>query len=500
MTKGDIYHELNKSTDRNNIVVNKSPLLNKKKYNKTSLTNFYLPKSNVNVTKPSFESFKAYVRNQKLSNLKKYFKGHNNIYIDINNKYRNNSLYFSSQCNFNKNERSNKITNTDNLSEKNVNSSFFSKSKSPRKKLNREEKIELLKKINKVSRDKSKKTQENLKGEEDSKSASFNTKKNISNDISFSEIISYDNDKKLKNEKEIKAKLNNKIKNEIRKEMKKAKEEIKKELINKMILSSNRNVKKNIPNLKIPINNITNINETSYDFDIINNTYTNPFIDGKYIDLKTNRSISSIDIFFPPNKRISNDIIPGITNYNQMNNKYNNKDNYIVKKFVKLNGVINKRDKNNKAILSNTSINRQKTNIYYKIPILNNRINSFKKNDILKKNDCFKDKNIKQRNNKIIKIGNNNDNQNIFNYKSNSPKRINIGTHLPFRKIIVKNNIQNTIKNDKIPCDRIIKIPKKIINYLDNNSIIINNKTNNIVYVKQISPNRNDNYFGKNIY
>ena len=101
--------------------------------------------------------------------------------------------------------------------------------------------------------------------------------------------------------------------------------------------------------------------------------------------MKTNRSISSIDIFFPPNKKISNDIIPGLTNYNEMNNKYNNKDNYIVKKYVKLNGAINKRDKNNKTILSNTSINRQKTNIYYKIPILNNRINSFKKNDFLKK-------------------------------------------------------------------------------------------------------------------
>ena len=493
LTKGDIYYELNKSTDRNNIVVNKSPLLKKKKYNKTSLTNFYLPKSNVNVTKPSFESFKAYVRNQKLSNLKKYFKGNNNI--DINNKYKNNSLYFSSQYNFNKNEGTNK-TNTDNLSEKNANSSFFSKSKSPRKKLNREEKIELLKKINKVSRDKSKKTQENLKGEEDSKSASFNTKKNISNDISFSEIISYENDKKLKNEKEIKAKLNNKIKNEIRKEMKKAKEEIKKELINKMILSSNRNVKKNIPNLKIPINNITNINETSYDFDnfeIINNTYTNPSIDGKYIDLKTNRSISSIDIFFPPNKRKSNDIIPGITNYNQMNNKYNNKDNYIVKKVVKLNGVVNKRDESNKPVSSNTSINRQKTNIYYKIPIINNKIYSYKNNDTLKKNNCFKDKNIKQRNNKIIKLDNN-DNQDILNSKSNSPKRINIGTHLPFRKIIVKNNVQFGIKKNKFPCDKIIKIPKKIINYLDNNRIIINNKTNNIVYVKQISPIRNEDY------
>ena len=85
------------------------------------------------MTKPSFESFKAYIRNQKLSNLKKYFKGKNNIGIDINNKYRNNSLYFSSQCNFNKNERTNKTTNTDNLSEKNVNSSFFSKK--PQKKI-----------------------------------------------------------------------------------------------------------------------------------------------------------------------------------------------------------------------------------------------------------------------------------------------------------------------------------------------------------------------------
>ena len=78
-------------------------------------------------------------------------------------------------------------------------------------------------------------------------------------------------------------KINNKIKNEIRKEMKKAKEEIKEELINKMILSSNRNGKKNMQNLKMPINNITNINETSYDFDIINNTYTNPSVDGNIL-------------------------------------------------------------------------------------------------------------------------------------------------------------------------------------------------------------------------
>ena len=190
-----------------------------------------------------------------------------------------------------------------------------------------------------------------------------------------------------------------------------------------------------------------------------------------------------------------NDKIPGIINYPQMNDNNNyKKDNFIIKKLVKLYNVMNKREIDNKQLsTTNTSFNNKKNkNIYYKIPIIKNRI--YRNNNIFMKN-----------NNKIIKIDNNfdNQNQNINNFKSISPKsRINI-SRLPFRKIIVKNNINNAPKNEKVSYEKIIKIPKKIINdvnYLDNNNIIISNKTNNIVYIKQISPIRNANYSGRRFY
>ena len=497
LSREDTYDNLNKSTDTKKIVVNKSPLLNKKKYTKTYSNNFYLGKSYTNRIKPPLYSFQSNIKNQKFLNI---YNDSNNIDNGTNNKYRNNSLYFSSQYNFNKNEKSNKKMITDNISEKQSNSSF-SKNKMSKKKLNRQEKIELLKKINKASRDKTKKSKTNIKAEEDSKSVSFNTKKNISNDISFSEIISYDNDKKIKDEKEFKAILKNQIKNEIKKEMKEAKEEIKAELVNKMILSSNRYIKKNLPNLKIPINNNVNINETSYDFGIINNTNTNPSIDGKNVEANTNRSISSIDIFFQPNKNMQT--MPGVVNYSQTN-KSNNKNN-IVKKLVKLYKVINKKDIVNKPIPNNNSFTRQ-NNIYYKIPIMNNSLYSNNRNNIYNNSYYYKKNNInntqRNNNNKVINIGNKfeNHNQNMVNYNSNSPKRRNIGPSFPFRKIVVKNNVNNAPKNNKKAYDKIIKIPKKIINYLDNNRIIINNKTNNIVYIKQLSPIRNAHYNKQNIY
>ena len=128
-------------------------------------------------------------------------------------------------------------------------------------------------------------------------------------------------------------------------------------------------------------------------------------------------------------------------------------------------------------------------------------------NDFYNNNYYYK-KNIsiikKNNNNKIIRIRNNcsiQQHQNLINNKSISPKRKNISI-LPFKKIIVKNT-KNPPKIEKITYDKIIRIPKKIINdvnYLDKNNIIINNKTNNIVYIKQISPIRNPNSGRNKIY
>ena len=233
--------EFNKRYDKRKIIVNKTPLLaNNSNFNKTYSSNFFFSKtkSNSSNLKPPLASYKLIIPKKKISTLK---NGRNN---------------FSSHQNFNKlNEKSNLIntTNDNSLEKYEVYSACFSRNKNLRKKLNREEKIELLQKINKASRDKSKKSKSksNMKSEDDSKSVSFtNTKKNISNDASFSELISFDNERKIKDEKEIRNILKEQIKNEIKKEMKEAKEELKSEIVNRMLLtSSNRYMKTIIPNL-----------------------------------------------------------------------------------------------------------------------------------------------------------------------------------------------------------------------------------------------------------
>ena len=529
LKKDNYNEEQNKNSETKRIIVNKSPLLsNNKKYMKTFSSKFYIRKANTNKPKPKIISYKSNIKNRNKNKIKKLpsftnisYKNKNNNIDEANNIYRNNSIYFSSQFNFTKKkEKQNNNNYNDNNSSSKHEINSVSRNKSSKKKLNREEKIELLKQINKASRDKSnkdKKTKSNIKSDDDSKSVSFTTKKNISNDISFSELISYDNDKKLKEEKEMKN-LKNQIKNEIKKEIKEAKEEIKNELVNKILSSTSHNIKYNLPNLKLklPINNNINnmnINDNTYDYGVINNTYTNPSIDGKNIDINTNRSISSIDIFFPPNNKNltsnnNNDNLPEIINYPQMNDSNYKKDNFIMKKLVKLYNVMNKNEIDNKQLSNNKSFNNQKNkNIYHKIPILKNRIygnNNIEPNYIYN-NYYKKNNNIIKKNNKIIKIDNifDNQNQSVNNFKSISPKRRNNISRLPFRKIIVKNNINNAPRNDKISYEKIIKIPKKIINdvnYLDKNNIIINNKTNNIVYIKQISPIRNAQYSGRRIY
>ena len=46
----------------------------------------------------------------------------------------------------------------------------------------------------------------------------------------------------------------------------------------------------------------------------------------------------------------------------------------------------------------------------------------------------------------------------------------------------------------------LLKFLKNLFNYIDNNSIIINNKTNNIVYIKQNSPRKVKKYEINGIY
>ena len=164
-----------------------------------------------------------------------------------NNSYKNNTLYYS----FNNNLIDKKEKSNENLSENNEKNNI-NKMKGYKKKLNQEEKIELLKHINKISRDKNmnKKTKSNLKIEEDTKSISSNTKRNISNDISLSDLISFDNDKKPKEDNENKTMLKNLLKNQLKDEIKKeiekeVKEEIKAEILNKVLLTTpNEDIKK----------------------------------------------------------------------------------------------------------------------------------------------------------------------------------------------------------------------------------------------------------------
>ena len=160
LTKHSYNENNNKSFDTKKIIVNKTPLLTHNKNFTTTYSNFYNRESNTNKYKGPIASFKTSIKNQKLSSLKKIKNNSNK------NTYKNNSDFYSSQYNFNKKKIYDKYTNDD-LSDKNdANSSYISQAKNSKKKLNREEKIELLKKLNKASRDKSnkkKKTKSNLK-------------------------------------------------------------------------------------------------------------------------------------------------------------------------------------------------------------------------------------------------------------------------------------------------------------------------------------------------
>ena len=507
------YNQLIKDNDNDNnntieikkITVNKSPLLaHDKNFTTTYSANFYLPKSNTHKQIPPLASFATNIKNEKF---------HFNKNKDNNNEKNLYSNYpFYSQKNLSKkNLKENHKYISDYLSDNNETntSECFSRTKSTKRKLNKEEKITLLKQINKASRDKSKNKNQRQKNEDDSKSVSlsYNTKKNVSNDISFSDLLSNnDNDKKIKNEKNIKELLKKQLKDEIKKEIEKeVKEEIKAELINKMLF--NTALKSKAPNLRIPINNNININGNSYDFGLINNTN---YTDGKNIDYNSNRSISSIDIFFPSNKNLAtngNDTAPTILNYSNLDgnaNYLNNKDSFIMKKLVKLYNDINTNQiPNNQIQKTKSFMTHNNKSIYYKIPIKTN--SSFYSNNNKQDQSYFYNynniENIVPKNKKIINLNQKKviklfNGQNIINSKSNSPKQGSPRLNLPFRRMIVKNNTNlNNIstKYEKISYDKLIKVPKKIINelnYINDNSIIINNKTNNILYIKQNSPNR----------
>ena len=444
------YHKFNNNKNMNlnisydkKILVNKSPLIKKdKKLTNNSSSNLKLSKSNT--------------RNKKLTN----------NYYNNSNDNKINPIYFSSKHTLKRKKEvpKNNLVLDNNSEKKEFNSTSYSLVKSPRKRLNHKEKMELLKQINKVSRDKSK---SNRKDEDENKSASFKTKNIISNDLTFPELLSLENEKKFK--EEIKMKIfRNHIKNEIKEEIEKElKEELKTELTNKLLFSknfmnNNRNYYRNITNLKTPLKT-TNIYDTSYDIDE-NKTITNERIN---TDINTNINVSLIDIPFSKN---------------------NNYDKIMIENLVNLyNNVINKHENNNKSFDNISVNNKNSINIYHKIPIISNNFHYNKKvkNNIFNNNQNQQLKII----NKIIKLNNK---QNLVKYKSNSPKGRNKISQIPFKKIIVKND-NNKKKNEKI-----IKIPKNFINHIDNN-IIINNKTNNIVYIKQISPNKNINLKGQQI-
>ena len=503
------FNYLSKDTENNNtieikkITVNKSPLLtHDKNFTATYSSNFYFPKSNTHKQFPPLASFATNIKNAKF-----HFNKNKN---DEKNLYNNNYPFYSKNNFSKKNFKENHKYISDYLSENNETntSECFSRTKSTKKKLNKEEKITLLKQINKASRDKSRHKNQRSKNEEDSKSISlsYNTKKNISNDISFSDLLSNDNDKKLKNDKNIKELLKMQLKNEIKKEIEKeVKEELKAELINKMLF--NNALKNKVPNLRIPINNNININGNSYDFGLINNTN---YTDGKHIDYNTNRSISSIDIFFPSNKNLAtngNDTAPTILNYSNIEgntNYINNKDNFIMKKLVKLYNDINTNQISKNQLQKKKSyITQNNKSVYCKIPIKTN--SSFYSSNNKQDQGYFYNfnnyGNIIPKNRKIINLNQKkiiklNNGKNITNSKSNSPKPGSSRLNLPFRKMIVKNNTNlNNIstKYEKISYDKLIKIPKKIVNqlnYINDNSVIVNNKANNILHIKQNSPHR----------
>ena len=426
-------------------------------------------------------------------------------FTELNKIYNNNFCYSSKyEKNYqNKSQEIKENKENDNISENNSKSfASFSKQKS-KKKLNPEEKIELLKQINKESREKRKKKKQIIKTDDDSKSASFSTKKNnISNDASFSEIISIDN-----NDKKLKEKINiNKLKTELKQELKnEVKEELKIELLENKMNINNK--------LKVPLLNLFN-NEYSYDIGLnpINKNNNNNNIDIKGTATGsinyTNRSINSIDIFIPNNKNNSSinysEEIPDNIN----NIKEAKKENIIIKKFVKLNDInknnTNKKNKTpdnsfrkNNAFINKSPYARKKNFIYHKIPFANN--NNFFFHNIVNNNNKFNSKNNISPNKKFI--GNIKGN---INYFQNSPRASQKDSLLTLKKIIVKNfNNDNDLKGNKSGIEKIIKIPKKIINnlnYIDNNKIIINNKTKNIVYVKQNSPGKMKSYEINNVY
>ena len=414
----------------------------------------------------------------------------------------NNSLYNSFKNNFNKmNNKKREDYISDNLSESiDKTYSYFNKAKSPKKKLSLEERIELLKQLNKIRRDKSKNKKSNLKTEDDSKTISINTKKNISNDISLSDITSIDIEKKSKEEKEKKNLLKNQLKNEIKKEIKKeVKEELKAELVNQVLFTSpKKNIKKDTNNLKIPINNDFDI-KAPFNFGLLNNNINEDINNDIY---NKKRNISSIDIFFP-NSSINTD-----TNIqNNSNTNSNKKDNSIKKKLIKLYNNKNSNEESNKQIIKNNSfIYQNNNNIYHKIPIMSNSLYYNNKKD---QNNIYNNKKIINKKifipkNKMININYNSNTQSLYSSKSISPKPRSKMQRSPFKKIIVKsNNNNNMIKSEAITLDKIIKIPKKIvkdINYFDKNSIIINNKTNNTVYIKQIYPKKITNFESPQIY
>ena len=489
------------AVDKNNIetkkiTVNKSPLLaDYKNYSITYCSNFYFPKLKSNRSAGHYNnSHNSSMNEQFYLNFKKNSENSNKNNIIEKKKEKYISDYFSDN-----NE---------------VNFPSFSMDKKSKKSFN-QEKIDILKKINKISKEKNKNKNKikklNIKSEDDSKSItiSFNTKKNISNEISSYELVTNDKEK----DKELQTLLKNQIKNEIKEEIEKeVKEELKAELINQMLISNA--LKNKLPNLKIPINNNININGRSYDIDLINNTnYSN----GKNIDYNTNRSISSIDIFFPPKKKLTSvynsRMNSRILNYTQMDNRFNKEKKNVssTKILSKLYNNENTQENNKKRISGNNSfINRKNKFIYTKNPILNNYIYVHNKPE---KKCIYDNKELLTKNNNIIyknklyKFYNNLNKTNIINKRANSPTldKINEKIYVPCRKLIIKNknSKNNNSYYQKISFDRIIKVPKKIFNnldYLEKNNIIINNNENNTIYFKDMSPEKDTDLESNKFY
>ena len=496
--KKKAIHFIKDNTYDNIFMIKKdrSPKLNKN----LKLNNYY------NKEKPKSPLISL---NSKINQEKEY----ENIKTEPNINYQNHTFYFSKYLKKDNipEKKEEKTKTLEKISEsKSISSSSFSRQRT-KKKLNLEEKIELLRKINKESRDKSKKKKTALKNDDDSKSASYTTKKiDISNDNSFSELVSIDNEKKIKDEKDSRFNVS-KLKSEIKKEIKnEVKEELKAELEDKFVFKN----KIKTPLIKLLLNNNNNNsnnnneiytqNKKDYSYDLGLNIINNQNNDIKNTENFTNRSINSIDIFFPPNKNITalrdSQAIPGLININStllnkepiINNKIN-KENGIIKKVVNLDNLksMKKGNKTPNAIrnFNNSPYKNYKNLIYYKKPISNS-------NNIychIKKQKELLESRHNTLNVKKININFNNlNNTNILKNVYSSPRKIKEVSPLFYQKLEGKN-----INNDYS------KITKKVINnvnYIDNNSIIINNKTNNIVYIKQNSPSQIKKYEVHGIY